>query len=138
MVSKQHSPTKAWALSKHPFLRRYQGPHTIINKLVASKNWGGMISNSDLELACGLMQLETLARTFDIRERTVLSKGNNLNTTFWGGKGSTTTNYAPTCLLRLFGIHQQYHCYVPWFDYLSGPKNHIADAASCDFHLSWP
>eukprot|EP00984_Skeletonema_dohrnii_P027723 scaffold17355_cov90-Skeletonema_dohrnii-CCMP3373.AAC.1 len=43
-------------------------------------------TNSDLELAGGLLQLEAIAQTFDVRERTVLSKGDNLNTTFWERK----------------------------------------------------
>jgi hypothetical protein len=44
----------------------------------------------------------------------------------------------PAHLLRLFGIHQRLHRYVPRHDYLSGPSNPIADAASRDFNLSWP
>jgi len=41
-------------------------------------------------------------------------------------------------LLQIFGIHQCIHHYVPRFDYISGPSNHVADALSRDFHLSWP
>ena len=63
-----------------------------------------------------------MAQTFDIRERTVLSKGDNLATTFCERKGSTSTNKPPAYLLRLFGIHQRYHRYVPRFDYISGPS----------------
>ncbi|KAL3810349.1 hypothetical protein ACHAXA_003078 [Cyclostephanos tholiformis] len=59
----------------------------------------GSITNSDLELAGGLLHLDALAHCFDIRERTVLSKGDNLSTTFWERKGSTTTNSPPAYLL---------------------------------------
>ena len=121
-----------------PVLWRYQWPQEIVDRLVTSENRSGTISNSDLELAGGLFQLEALSQTFDIRERTVLSKGDNLATTFWERKGSTTTDSAPAYLLRLFGIHQRFHRYVPRFDYISGPSNPIADAASRDFHLSIP
>ena len=39
-------------------------------------------------------------------------------------------------LLRLFGLHQRYHRYVPRHDYLSGPpSNPLADASSRLFHL---
>jgi hypothetical protein len=42
----------------------------------------GSITNSDLELADGLLHLEdALSQCFDIWERTVLSKGDNLSTT---------------------------------------------------------
>ena len=95
-----------------------------------------MISKSGLKLAGGLLQLEALAQTFDIHEHIVLSKGDNLSTTFWEQEGSTTTDPAPAYLFSLFGIHQRYHCCVPQFYYLVGPSNHIADAASRKFHLS--
>ena len=97
----------------------------------------GTITNSDLELAGGLMHLDCLAQSFDIRERTVLSRGDNLNTTFWERKGNTTTDSVTAFLLRLFGIHQRYHRYVPRFDYLAGKSNWVADALSRDFHLGW-
>eukprot|EP00804_Cyclotella_cryptica_P004091 CCRYP_019114-RC/>CCRYP_019114-RC protein AED:0.35 eAED:0.10 QI:0/0/0/1/0/0/2/0/352 len=84
----------------------------------------------------GLIHLDCVAQTLDTGERTLLSKGDNLNTTFWERKGSTTTDSAPAYLLRLFGIHQRFHRYVPRFDYIAGPSNPIADSLSRDFHLS--
>eukprot|EP00804_Cyclotella_cryptica_P003097 CCRYP_006083-RD/>CCRYP_006083-RD protein AED:0.24 eAED:0.14 QI:0/0/0/1/0/0/2/0/290 len=84
----------------------------------------------------GLIHLDCVAQTLDTRERTLLSKGDNQNTTFWERKGSTTTDSAPAYLLRLFGIHQRFHRYVPRFDYIAGPSNPIADSLSRDFHLS--
>jgi hypothetical protein len=121
-----------------PVIWRLKWPEDIVSKLVTSSNRSGTITNSDLELAGGLLHLEALCQSFDIRERTILSKGDNLSTTFWERKGSTTTDSAPAYLLRLFGIHQRYHRYVPRFDYISGPSNPIADAASRDFHLTFP
>ena len=56
-----------------PILWRYKWPDDIINSLVTDENPSGTISNSDLELAGGLLHLEALAHTFDIRERTILS-----------------------------------------------------------------
>jgi hypothetical protein len=80
----------------------------------------GTITNSDLELAGGLLHLEALTQAFDITERTVLSKGDNLSTTFWERKGSTSSDKPPAYLLRLFRIRQHFH--------RSGASNHIADA----------
>lgn len=124
--------------SHRPVVWRLEWPQFVIDKLVSSDNPGGTISNSDLELAGGLIHLEALAQTFDIRERTVLSRTDNLNTLFWQRKGGTSSDKVPAHLLRLFGIHQRFHRYVPRHDYLSGPSNPIADALSRDFHLSWP
>jgi len=120
-----------------PVVWRLQWPQHIIDRLVTDKNPQGDISNSDLELAGGLLHLEALAQTFDVRERTVLSKTDNLNTLFWQRKGSATTDKVPAHLLRLFGIHQRYHRYVPRHDYQSGVSNQVADACSRDFHLCW-
>ena len=113
-------------------------PADVSNDIVSSDNPTGTITNSDLELAGGLLHLEAAAQAFDIRERTILSKGDNLNTTFWERKGSTTTNSVPAYLLRMFGIHQRFHRYVPRFDYIAGSSNFIADALSRDFHLTLP
>ena len=93
--------------SQKPVVWRFEWPRHIIDKLVTSENPSGTISNSDLELAGGLIHLEALAQTFDVRERTLLSKTDNLNTLFWQRKGSATTEKVPSHLLRLFGIHQE-------------------------------
>ena len=121
-----------------PLLWRLKWPEFITRLLVTDENPDGTITNSDLELAGGLIHLEAIAQSFDVRERTVVSKGDNLNTTFWERKGSTTCNSPPAYLLRLFGMHQRYHRYLPRFDYIAGLSNHVADALSRDFHLSWP
>ena len=120
-----------------PVIWRLRWPQEVIDRLVTSDNPNGDITNSDLELAGGLLHLEAICQTFDVRERTVLSKTDNLNTLFWERKGSTTTDKVPAHLLRLFGIHQRYHRYVPRHDYQPGLSNPVADACSRDFHLSW-
>ena len=133
----QVSARKGWSNQK-PILWRLPWPQWVRDELVTAENPDGTISNSDLELAGGLLQLECAAQTLDIRERTVVSRGDNLNTTFWERKGNTTSDSVPAYLLRLFGIHQRYHRYVPRFDYLSGPSNLVADSLSRDFSCSWP
>jgi hypothetical protein len=76
-----------------------------------------------------------LCQHFDIRERTILSKTDNLAALFWQRKGSTTSDKVPPYLLRLFGIHQRLHHYVPRHDYIPGGSNALADDASGLFHL---
>jgi hypothetical protein len=96
------------------------------------------INNSDLELAGGLIHLDAIATCLDVWERTILSKGDNLSTTFWERKGSTACSSPPAYLLRLFGIHQRKHRYIPRFDYISIASNHVTDALSQHFHMPWP
>ena len=119
-----------------PLVWRLQWPIDIIKSLVTFRNPHGTVNNSDLELAGGLIHLDILAQHYDIRERTVLSKTDNLAALFWQRKGSATTTKAPAHLLRLFGIHQRQHRYVPRHDYIPGLSNPMADDASRFFHLS--
>jgi len=119
-----------------PILWRHQWPDHIKCQLVTENNPKGTISINDLELAGGLMHLDILAQHLDIRERTVLSKTDNLAALFWQRKGSTTTTKAPSHLLRLFGMHQRFHRYVPRHDYQPGATNPMADDASRLFHLA--
>ena len=62
--------------------RPYWLPH-ISDLFVANANPGGTITNSDLDLTCGLIHLEALEQTFGIRECTILRKTDNPNTLFW-------------------------------------------------------
>ena len=77
-----------------------------MESLVTENNPNGTISNSDLELAGGLLHLEAICQHYDVRERAILSRTDNLATLFWQRKGSATTEKAPAHLLQLFGIHQ--------------------------------
>jgi hypothetical protein len=117
-------------------LWRYQWPEEIHSRLVTETNPMGSISISDLELAGGLLHLDVLCQQYDIRERTILSKTDNLAALFWQRKGSTTSDKAPPYLLRLFGLHQRLHQYVPRHDYIPGNSNPMADDASRLFTLS--
>ena len=121
--------------SPSPVVWRVQWPKQIQDLLVTEQNPLGTITNSDLELAGGLLHLQAIVQSCDVRERTILSKTDNLATLFWQRKGSATTDTCPAHLLRLFGLHQRYHRYVPRHDYLSGPSNPLADASSRLFLL---
>ena len=47
-------------------------------QLITEANPHGTITNSDLELAGGLLHLEAAAQCFDVRGRTLLSRTDNL------------------------------------------------------------
>lgn len=119
-----------------PVVWQYKWPTDITARLITESNPHGSITSSDLKLAGGLLHLDALVRFCDVRERTILSKTDNLATLYWQRKGSTTTDKCPAHLLRLFGLHQRYHRYIPCHDYLSGPSNPIADASSWLFTLA--
>ena len=55
-----------------PLLWRFQWPDYIKKLLVTTDNPHGTITNSDLELAGGLLHLQALVQSCDVRERTVL------------------------------------------------------------------
>jgi hypothetical protein len=119
-----------------PLLWRFQWPNHIQKRLITDKNPTSTISISDLELAGGLLHLDVICQQYDVRERTILSKTDNLAALFWQRKGSTTSDVVPPYLLRLFGMHQRLHHYVPRHDYVPGGSNPLADDASRLFQLS--
>ena len=119
-----------------PILWRFQWPPDIQADLVSEDNPNGRITNSDLELAGAFLQLEAASQNFDVRERTILARTDNLPTLFWTRTGSTTTTRVPAHLLRLFGIHQRFHRYIPRHDYVPGKLNPLADDSSRMFHLT--
>ena len=120
-----------------PILWRLPWPKDIIDALITDSNPHGTLNNSDLELAGGLLHLDAAAQNYDIHERTVLSRTDNLATLFWQRNGSVTSSKAHAYLLRLFGIHQRYHCYVPArHNYLPGKSNNLADDSSRLFNLN--
>jgi hypothetical protein len=119
-----------------PLLWRFKWPNQVAQRLITSDNPHGTISISDLELAGGLLHLDVLCQHYDARERTILSKTDNLATLYWQRKGSTTSDKVPPELLRLFGIHQRLHRYVPRHDYIPGGSNPLADDASRLFDLN--
>jgi hypothetical protein len=129
-------PPRTGTPSSAPLLWRLQWPADIMAALVTEDNPQGTITNSDLELAGGLLHLEIICQHYDVRERTILSKTDNLATLFWQRKGSATTDSPPAHLLRLFGIHQRLHRYVPRHDYIPGLSNPMADDASRLLHLT--
>ncbi len=82
-----------------PILYRVPWSKEVISQLITDKNPNGTITNSDLELAGGLLHLKSTVQSYDVRERTIDNKTGNLATTFWQRKGSASTDKAPAHLL---------------------------------------
>lgn len=119
-----------------PLLWRFPWPADISSDLVTDSNPTGSITIASLELGGGVIHQDILAQAYDVRERTTVSKTDNLNTMFWERKGSCSSDDATAYLLRLLGIHQRIFRYVPRFDYQPGGSNNMADDASRLFQLS--
>ena len=120
----------------NPIVWRCEWPKHIQDALVTEDNPFGTLTNSDLELAGGLLHLEAIANNFDVQEFTILSKTDNSATLYLQRKGRTTTRAPPAHLLRLFGIHQHYHGYVPQRDYIPGKSNPLTNESSRLFFMT--
>ena len=120
----------------NPLVWRARFPPHIQAALVSTSNPHGRITNSDLELAGQIAQLDVLAQHSDCRERTVSTLTDNISARSWQRKGSTTTLGPAAYLLRLQALHQRHFRYLNQPDYIPGPANAMADDASRLWHLS--
>ena len=100
-------------LAAHPIVWSVPYSQDIVDRLVTYKNPGGDINNSDLDLAGGVFQHCCMADSYDVRERTLLSRTENSAGMWWMRKGSATCTSPPAHLLRLQAVHQRHHRYVP-------------------------
>jgi hypothetical protein len=121
-----------------PILWRTPFPNPVRAALISHDNPGGTINNSELELLGSLWHHDVAAQCFDLRERTIRSHTDNLATLYWARRGSVTTTSPTAAILRHQAMHQRFHRYVPLKDYIPGPENQMADAASRMFHLNDP
>jgi hypothetical protein len=119
-----------------PLLWRAPFDKDISADLVTYANPQGTVTNSDLELAAGLVQNDVAAHAFDIRERTIASGSDNTPTLAWQKKGSTTTTSAPASLLRVQALHQRFHRYYFSSFFVPGKLNAMADDCSRLWHLT--
>ena len=119
-----------------PILWRSPFPTPVVKSLVSFDNPSGTITNSDLELAGTIGQLDVLAQAADIREQTIHNLTDNTPTLYWHRKGSTTTTGPAAYLLRLAALHQRHHRYLAQHDYIPGPSNVMADDCSRLWHLT--
>jgi hypothetical protein len=122
-----HTPPMVW---RAPF-----APH-VSSSLVTSANRAGTLSISDLELAGMIAHKDVLARTHDIRERTIWIAGDNRAAVAWSERGSSTSLAARAYLLQYNALHQRHFRYLARHHYIPGPVNAMADTASRRWDLS--
>jgi hypothetical protein len=118
---------------KDPFCGEPLSP---MKNLVTQKNPTGRVTDSDLELAAGVVQNNIAAQHFDVCERSIASGSNNTPTIAWQSKGLTTTTTAPAYLLRMQAIHQCFHRYQTTSFFIPGKLNSMANNCSCLWHLT--
>jgi len=121
-----HSP-KVW---RHPL------PQHIVRRLVSSDNPSGDITNSDLEQAAMVVQLDNIADSYDVRGATISNLTDNTPTLTRHFKGSTATSRPAAYLCQISSLHQRYHRYCSEVSFINGVENVMADDASCLQHLT--
>ena len=94
-----------------PLIWRQEFPSYVSASLVSDQNPLGSISISDLELTTIIPHKDTLARSWDVRERTIWIASDNQAAVSWSQKGSSTSVAARTYLLRFNSLHQRCHRY---------------------------
>jgi hypothetical protein len=91
-----------------PILWRPPLPPVIASRLVSSENLTGNITNSELELAGSVAQLDVLSQQYDVREKTVHNSYDNVSTVWWQRKGTVSSTGPTSRLLILQALHQRY------------------------------
>lgn len=76
-------PTRAGVLQQQPIFYRFQWPSYIMSQLITDANPHGTITNSALELVGEILQLDAICQSYDVQERTIDNKMDNLVTMFW-------------------------------------------------------
>jgi hypothetical protein len=116
-----------------PFVWRAPFPKEVQQQVVSDANPKGTITNSDLELAATIVQLDIAIHSFAMPLQTLSVLSDNAAAVAWQTKGSTTTTSATAYLLRLQGLHQRHHRYHSVFNHIAGEENAMADTASRSF-----
>jgi len=103
---------------------------------VSSDNPSGDITNSDLEQAIMVVELDNIANSYDVRGATISNLMNNTPTLTRHVKGSTTTSGPAAYLCQISSLHQRCHRYCSEVSFINGVENVMADDASCLQHLT--
>lgn len=119
-----------FAQDQRPTVWREAFPSWVESRLVSSDNPDGDITNSDLEQAGGIAQLDVMAQHFDLREVSVGNLTDNTPTLSRAYRGATTTDGAAAYLCQYAAEHQRLHRYCNEMSFINGDQNVMADDAS--------
>jgi hypothetical protein len=118
------------------FVWREPFPHAVQRQLVSHDNLPGDVTNSDLEHAGLLVQVNLMTHTHDVCYVTLENFSDNTQAVSRVRKGAVSTAGAAAGLCRFASNHQRIHRYYHRAQYLPGDSNCMADDASCLQHLS--
>jgi hypothetical protein len=113
-------------------------PQDVQDDLVSAENPNGRITNSDLEHAALLAQLDVMTHTCPVRYATLENLCDNTPAVSRTRKGAVSKPGAAAYLCQVASDHQRLHRYHHRAEYLPGPQNIMADDASRLQHLSPP
>ena len=102
----------------------------IQRRLVSADNPNGDVTNSDLEHAALLAQVDTMAQTHDVRYATLENFSDNTPAVSRVRKGAVSTAGAAASLCRYASDHQRLYRYCHVAHFLPGDANSMADDAS--------
>ena len=118
-----------------PFVWREEFPPEIQQELITFET-DGTITNSDLEQAAVLTQLELSGRTLPLRYATVDVLCDNTPAVSRFRKGAVSSASPAAYLCRMASLHQRENRYHARVFYMPGELNRMADDASRLHHLT--
>ena len=122
-----------------PTVWRYEWPDCIREKLVSTKNPKGTITNSDLELAGGVMHIIALEAMVPIEGVNTMLSCDNTPAVYWIKKLCCSSSNIATELLKLLCSRMAHaHFPPPQIHHIAGVQNVHADYASRRFRYKLP
>ncbi|MCA1806662.1 MAG: hypothetical protein LC687_02190, partial [Actinobacteria bacterium] len=122
--------------SGEAYVWRQPFPEVVQRRLVSADHPSGDITNSDLEHAGLLAQVDVMATTHDIRYCTLEDFSDNTPAVSRVTKGAVSTPGAAAGLCRYQSDHQRLYRYCHKAQFLPGDSNGMADDASRLQHLT--
>jgi hypothetical protein len=111
-------------------------PTKVQDALVSTNNPGGHITNSNLEQAALLAQVDVMAHSHPVRYATLENFSDNTPAVSRVCKGAVSAPGPASYLCQLASDHQRLHRYLHTASYIPGPQNAPANDTSRLQHLT--
>mmetsp|Transcript_16305 Transcript_16305/g.24675 ORF Transcript_16305/g.24675 Transcript_16305/m.24675 type:complete len:138 (+) Transcript_16305:172-585(+) len=118
--------TSGSAQTLNPILWRAKFGNNISSKLITFDNPTGTITNSDLEQAAEIVQLDVAAQNYPVAHHFLATGSDNIATVCWSTKGSAT-HFRASLPTTPEGNDQRYYQYNSSDFYIAGPSNGMTD-----------